>query len=211
VVAVSGCMSACLGGCYTQPTSLLVFCSRHRGFKSANCTPTQRQGVSPRASHHLCSNQHRHRHRLILPSEAASSHVSTAGNPEAEHEQGQQDDGAQEQHSPWLLKQHLSECPVCSGTGRCLCKDCAGSGFLQRGGYSKKNPLNLSRAVGEHWHIRTKLCAAEVAETVSMLSARCVAARRCVTSESRLVVWYTSLAAQFRAHTCLPATPPWSL
>lgn len=29
------------------------------------------------------------------------------------------------------------------------CKDCSGRGFLPRGGYSKKNPLNLSRAVGK--------------------------------------------------------------
>jgi DnaJ-class molecular chaperone len=49
-----------------------------------------------------------------------------------------------------LLKQRLSECSVCGGTGRVACKECSGHGFLPRGGYSKKNPLNLSRAVGEH-------------------------------------------------------------
>jgi DnaJ-class molecular chaperone len=48
-----------------------------------------------------------------------------------------------------LLKHRLSECPVCGGTGRTACKDCSGAGFLPRGGYSKKNPLNTSRAVGK--------------------------------------------------------------
>jgi hypothetical protein len=48
----------------------------------------------------------------------------------------------------WLLKQKLSECPVCGGAGRVTCKDCSGLGLLPRGGYSKKNPLNLNRAVG---------------------------------------------------------------
>lgn len=43
----------------------------------------------------------------------------------------------------------LSKCPVCGGTGRVTCKDCSGHGFLPRGGYSKRNPLNMTRAVGE--------------------------------------------------------------
>jgi hypothetical protein len=38
---------------------------------------------------------------------------------------------------------------VCGGAGRVTCKDCSGLGLLPRGGYSKKNPLNLNRAVGE--------------------------------------------------------------
>lgn len=44
--------------------------------------------------------------------------------------------------------QRLSGCPECSGSGRISCKECEGQGFLKRGGYNKKNPLNMSRITG---------------------------------------------------------------
>jgi hypothetical protein len=44
--------------------------------------------------------------------------------------------------------QRLSGCLVCQSSGRVPCKECDGRGFLKRGGYMKKNPLNMSRITG---------------------------------------------------------------
>jgi hypothetical protein len=42
----------------------------------------------------------------------------------------------------------LGSCPRCQGEGRVPCKACEGSGRLKRGGYQKRNRVDLSRAVG---------------------------------------------------------------
>eukprot|EP00878_Enallax_costatus_P021201 GHUV01022438.1.p1 GENE.GHUV01022438.1~~GHUV01022438.1.p1 ORF type:complete len:174 (+),score=39.90 GHUV01022438.1:236-757(+) len=47
------------------------------------------------------------------------------------------------------IAQRLARCPECTGSGRVLCQECEGRGYLKRGGYNKKNPLNMSRLTGE--------------------------------------------------------------
>ncbi|KAF6265840.1 hypothetical protein COO60DRAFT_1291937 [Scenedesmus sp. NREL 46B-D3] len=47
--------------------------------------------------------------------------------------------------------QRLSGCLICQSSGRVPCKECDGRGFLKRGGYMKKNPLNMSRITGSKW------------------------------------------------------------
>jgi hypothetical protein len=39
-------------------------------------------------------------------------------------------------------------CPSCEGTGRIPCKECDGSGRLMRGGYQKRNRVDLTRVLG---------------------------------------------------------------
>ena len=41
-----------------------------------------------------------------------------------------------------------SKCPDCDGRGSCTCKDCSGTGRLKRGGYNKKNRVDLTRILG---------------------------------------------------------------
>jgi hypothetical protein len=45
--------------------------------------------------------------------------------------------------------QRLAGCLFCHSSGRVPCKECDGRGFLKRGGYMKKNPLNMSRIIGQ--------------------------------------------------------------
>lgn len=40
-------------------------------------------------------------------------------------------------------------CPDCQGAGTCACKDCSGSGRLKRGGYAKRNMVDMKRIYGE--------------------------------------------------------------
>jgi alpha-D-ribose 1-methylphosphonate 5-triphosphate synthase subunit PhnG len=47
------------------------------------------------------------------------------------------------------VAQRLSGCLICQSSGRVPCKECDGRGFLKRGGYMKKNPLNMSRITGQ--------------------------------------------------------------
>ena len=39
-------------------------------------------------------------------------------------------------------------CPQCGGTGRVACRECGGEGRLKRGGYQKRNPVDLARVLG---------------------------------------------------------------
>lgn len=86
--------------------------------------------------------QQQHQQQLQQQQQQAGGHSSSR----------QQQQAAAGESAAVLLKHRLSECPVCGGTGRTACKDCSGAGFLPRGGYSKKNPLNTSRAVGKLQH-----------------------------------------------------------
>eukprot|EP00899_Mesostigma_viride_P007799 jgi/Mesvir1/1701/Mv21160-RA.1 len=43
------------------------------------------------------------------------------------------------------------ECRQCHGQGMVPCAACDGKGALARGGYQKKNPVNLSRIIGSKW------------------------------------------------------------
>jgi len=42
-------------------------------------------------------------------------------------------------------------CRRCRGSCTIDCKDCRGSGQLPRGGYQKKNPVNMNRLIGSKW------------------------------------------------------------
>eukprot|EP00879_Flechtneria_rotunda_P004387 GHRR01004638.1.p1 GENE.GHRR01004638.1~~GHRR01004638.1.p1 ORF type:complete len:307 (+),score=67.44 GHRR01004638.1:157-1077(+) len=54
-------------------------------------------------------------------------------------------------HPTQVTADRLGGCLGCSGTGRVTCKECEGRGFLRRGGYNKKNPLNMARIRGSKW------------------------------------------------------------
>ncbi|XP_057835069.1 uncharacterized protein LOC131045501 isoform X6 [Cryptomeria japonica] len=45
-------------------------------------------------------------------------------------------------------------CRICKGRGKFACDKCDGKGSLGRGGYQKKNPVNLDRIVGSKWTAR---------------------------------------------------------
>lgn len=42
-------------------------------------------------------------------------------------------------------------CRICKGRGRVACDKCDGKGSLGRGGYQKKNPVDLNRIIGSKW------------------------------------------------------------
>ncbi len=42
---------------------------------------------------------------------------------------------------PVLTPESRGICSVCGGTGHVACKQCQGSGWLQRGGFNRKNPV----------------------------------------------------------------------
>lgn len=49
------------------------------------------------------------------------------------------------------------KCPECNGQGTCTCKDCGGSGRLKRGGYNKKNRVDLTRLYGKHVAVKLRV------------------------------------------------------
>ncbi|KAJ7535425.1 hypothetical protein O6H91_12G032800 [Diphasiastrum complanatum] len=42
-------------------------------------------------------------------------------------------------------------CRICKGSGKTPCSKCEGRGSLRKGGYQKKNPLDMSRVIGSKW------------------------------------------------------------
>lgn len=122
---------------------------RHSSGCFRGCQTTSPSSAQP-------SNTPWHVARCLVAAHAASSPGVQQAEEQQQQQAGQQQ--AEQQHTEqqppqpdtsWLLKHKLSECQVCGGAGRVTCKDCSGLGLLPRGGYSKKNPLNLNRAVGE--------------------------------------------------------------
>lgn len=49
------------------------------------------------------------------------------------------------------LRATHSACPVCGSAGTVACKSCQGTGHLQRGGYNKRNPVDMTRVIGSRW------------------------------------------------------------
>ena len=123
----------------TLPCSLCAPCCRSNCLLARPSKPgvrSQRAAVADAASSRSPSQAEQG-----LPAAQRDAAAAPAG-------WAQQQDHEQPQPAVPLLKQRLSECPVCRGSGRVACGDCSGHGFLPRGGYSKRNPLNMSRAVG---------------------------------------------------------------
>ncbi|KAF8071036.1 hypothetical protein HT031_001118 [Scenedesmus sp. PABB004] len=49
------------------------------------------------------------------------------------------------------VQARLASCAACGGRGRQACRECDGRGFLKRGGYNRRNPLQLQRVQGSKW------------------------------------------------------------
>ena len=47
----------------------------------------------------------------------------------------------------------LAPCRRCGGEGHVRCGCCGGSGRLGRGGYQKRNPVNVNRLIGEEFSL----------------------------------------------------------
>ncbi|GBF96823.1 hypothetical protein Rsub_09679 [Raphidocelis subcapitata] len=65
--------------------------------------------------------------------------------------QPQQAQQEQQQRPPPARTRNPASCPPCEGTGRVACKECDGSGRLMRGGYQKRNRVDLSRVLDSKW------------------------------------------------------------
>lgn len=55
------------------------------------------------------------------------------------------------QSRPAMSRYSAPDCPGCNASGRQVCKDCAGSGRLKRGGYNRNNTVDMGRIINSKW------------------------------------------------------------